>query len=92
MSVGDEASINLVIDSAMKVVDRYILQKPESVIGIEGADGGWTVTVEALIRKAVPDSQDLLGRYEIRLSSKRNVLGWKLTTVRRRSDCYAQEI
>ncbi|MFH1447395.1 MAG: gas vesicle protein GvpO, partial [Candidatus Micrarchaeota archaeon] len=46
----------------------------------------WKVTVEALERKAVPDTQDLLGRYEIRFKKDGELIGWKQKMVRRRAD------
>ena len=84
-------SIRLLIDSAMRTMENYVSRKPEAVIGVEGSDKGWTVTVEAIERKTVPDTQDILGRYEIRLSEQGKVLGWKRVMVRRRSDHYNEK-
>jgi hypothetical protein len=56
------------------------------VISIEKKDGGWKVTVEAIERKAVPDTQDLLGRYEIMLNKNGELIGWTQTMIRKRGD------
>lgn len=65
---------------------KYISKEPETVIGVEEEDGEWKVTVEALERKSVPDTQDLLGRYEIRLDDEGELIGWKQKMVRKRAD------
>jgi hypothetical protein len=39
----------------------------DNVVAITGRDGGWTATVEVVERTAVPDTQDILGRYELLL-------------------------
>jgi len=36
----------------------------------EGDPDGWTAVVEVIERKAVPDTQDILGRYEIDLNAQ----------------------
>jgi len=81
-----KASVYEVSDLALSVVKKYISKEPETVIGVEEEEGEWKVTVEALERKAVPDTQDLLGRYEIRLSKDGELIGWKQRMVRKRAD------
>ena len=79
-------SVEKVADLALSIVRQYISKEPETVIGIEEADGVWHVTVEVLERKAVPDTQDLLGRYEVKLSMDGELLGWRQKMVRKRVD------
>ena len=81
-----KASIFKVSDLALAIVKKYISKEPETIIGVEEDDGEWKVTVEALERKAVPDTQDLLGRYELRLSKNGKLIGWKQKMVRKRAD------
>lgn len=80
------ASVERITDLALAIAKKYISKEPETVIGVEEKEGEWKVTVEALERKAVPDTQDLLGRYEIRLSKNGGLVGWKQTMIRKRSD------
>ncbi len=42
--------------------------------------------VEVLERRAVPDSQDLIGRYELRLDENKELLGYERIVLRRRTD------
>jgi hypothetical protein len=65
---------------------KYIHKDPETVIGIEKENGEWKVTVETIERKAVPDTQDLLGRYEIRLDKNGELIGWTQKMIRKRGD------
>lgn len=78
--------IEKITDLALAVAKKYISKETETVIGVEEDKGEWKVTVEALQRKAVPDTQDLLGRYEIRLSKNGGLVGWKQTMIRKRCD------
>jgi len=81
-----KASVEKITDLALAIAKKYISKEPETIIGVEHKEGEWKVTVEALERKAVPDTQDLLGRYEIRLNKNGELVGWKQTMIRKRSD------
>ena len=61
-------------------------KKAESVISMSKEAKGWKAVVEVLERKAVPDTQDLLGRYELTLNEDGELLGYKQVLVRRRQD------
>jgi len=81
-----KASVEKITNLALAIAKKYISKEPETVIGIEQKEGEWKVTVEALERKAVPDTQDLLGRYEIRLNKNGELIGWTQKMIRKRSD------
>ena len=80
------ASIEKITNLAFIIAKKYISKEPETIIGMEQEKGEWKVMVEALERKAVPDTQDLLGRYEIRLNKNGELIGWKQKMIRKRSD------
>lgn len=80
------ASIETITDLALATAKKYIRKELETIIGVEEVGGEWRVTVEALERKAVPDSQDLLGRYEIRLNKNGELIGWTQKIIRKRCD------
>ncbi len=42
--------------------------------------------VEVVERKSVPDTQDILGRYEMKFDLEGELLGYKRIMLRRRSD------
>lgn len=57
-------------DAALEAAETLIEHPIDSVIRIERADDGWRVLVEVVERSAVPDTQDILGRYEIVVDSQ----------------------
>ena len=60
--------------------------KVSAVTAVSRVDDGWRVTAELLERKAVPDTSDLLGVYDLQLDAAGNVLRYERTHMRRRSD------
>lgn len=61
------------------------------VTSVERAGKEWRVMLEALERKAVPDTQDILGKYELKLDEGSELLGYKRVELRRRGDLGAEE-
>jgi hypothetical protein len=80
------ASIETVTDLALAIAKKYIRKELEAIVSVEEVAGEWRVTVEVLERKAVPDSQDLLGRYEVRLNKNGELIGWTQKIIRKRCD------
>lgn len=64
-----------------------LIKKPtESVIAITKEGKEWKVLVDALERKVVPPTQDMMGRYELKFSETGKLLGYRQVMLRRRSD------
>jgi len=57
-----------------------------SVTGATKIDHGWRVTVELVERKAIPDTQDLLGVYEVLLNEEGHLTSYERIRMRRRMD------
>lgn len=55
-----------------------------AVIGLSRTDDGWMVSLEAVERKAVPDTMDVLGVYEICVDSGCNLLHFERKRLRKR--------
>jgi hypothetical protein len=79
-------SIEEVTDMAFAIAKKYLRKEPEAVLSVEEVQGEWRITVEALERRSIPDSLDLLGRYEIRLNKSGALIGWTQRVIRRRCD------
>jgi len=47
---------------------------------------GWAVSLEALERKAIPDTMDVLGLYEVRLDGEGNLLDFQRKKLRKRGE------
>lgn len=74
---------NKVHDVAEELIGRPLV----SIITVESDDDdGWRVAVEVIERKSVPDTQDILGRYEITLDGDRTITGYRRTHRYRRDD------
>ena len=56
------------------------------VTGLSKTEEGWVVSLEALERRAIPDTMDVLGLYEIRLDNEGNLLGFDRRKLRRRGE------
>ena len=66
--------------------ESVLNKKVESVVSMLKEEKGWKAVIEVLERKAVPDTQDLIGRYELTLNEEGDLLGYKQVLVRRRQD------
>ncbi len=55
-----------------------------AVIGLSKMEGGWMVSLEALERKAIPDTMDVLGVYEVCVDSDCNLLRFERKRLRKR--------
>jgi len=56
------------------------------IIGVFKTEEGWRVLLEAVERRAIPDSMDLLGLYELRLDSEGNLLSLDRKKLRKRGE------
>ena len=88
-SDGDISGVMDVRTRAESVTSDVVGAPLDRIIEIERreADGenGWLVVVEALERKAIPDTEDLLGRYAIQFGQDGSVTGYRLRERYRRS-------
>ena len=74
-----------VIDCATRALSA-LKMRVSSVTCVIPDDGGWRVAIELVERRGIPDTNDVLGLYEIRLDGAGNVLRYERTQMRRRCD------
>jgi hypothetical protein len=86
MAEKTSVSIEEVTDRAFAIAKKYLRKEPEAILSVEQLEGEWRITVEVLERRSIPDSQDLLGRYEIRFNKNGALIGWTQKVIRRRCD------
>lgn len=91
-SAGWDGDLSGVMDARARIesVTGEVVGAPlDRIIEIERRDGEdgeeWLVVVEALERSAIPDTEDLLGRYAIRLDTDGGIIGYRLRERYRRS-------
>jgi len=66
-------------------------KKPaDGVTGLSKTEEGWAVLLEALERKAIPDTMDVLGLYELRLDNDGNLLGLHRKKLRKRGETHEE--
>ena len=87
----EKTSLLKVTEVALDATKKFISKNPETIVDIKEKNNEWSVTVEVLQRKAIPDTQDLLGRYVIRIDKAGEVLGWTQKMIRKRSDLTKSE-
>ena len=87
----EKISLFKVTEIALDATKKFISKNPETIVDIKEKNNEWCVTVEVLQRKAIPDTQDLLGRYLIRIDNAGEVLGWTQKMIRKRSDLTKSE-
>lgn len=75
----------------LSTLEKLLNKKPESVLSVNKEGKEWKVIAEVLERRAVPDTQDILGRYELRLDEKGELLGYKQVLTKRRADLMVEE-
>jgi len=86
----NKPTIRMILDSAIYVVNNYISKTPGTIISIDENNETWKIVIEVIEKKVIPDTMDILGRYEINLDKKGELLGWKQQMIRRRSDLIIQ--
>ncbi len=84
-AAGGPLTVFQVLDSATRAVAMLKL-RVSSMTSVSRDDDGWKVTAELIERKGVPDTNDLLGIYDLRLDHAGNVLRYERIRMRRRGD------
>jgi gas vesicle protein GvpO len=64
---------------AARQVAEFTGRKPECVVSIDRADGGWQVGVEVVEIRRIPDTQDILAIYEVHVNGKGDLLSYRRT-------------
>ena len=81
-----KVSVYKIADTALAITKKHISKTPENIVEVKEKNGEWLITVEVLERKSIPDTQDILGRYQIKLDKDGELLGWTQIMTRKRCD------
>jgi hypothetical protein len=71
---------------APAILEGILNRKADCVTGVSREDGSWRVRVEVLERRAVPDTQDILGTYEVTLKDNMDLVEYHRIGLRHRGD------
>lgn len=75
------------VREAVKAIGHDLIgHQIDRIIEVSKNGDGWQVTVEVVERSAVPDTQDILGKYEIELDSDETISGYHRVDRYRRAD------
>ena len=87
-TASDDGTADLVDirNRAGEVAEKLVGSPLDAVTGVERDGEEWHAVVDVIERSAVPDTQDILGRYEIRFDDDASVVGYRRRTRFRRSD------
>ena len=58
----------------------------DGVTSITRKNDGWTLSIEVLERKAIPDTMDILGLYEVTMNNDGELLSLERKKLRKRGD------
>ncbi len=85
----------------MAVIMHELIQKAREQLGdmtglelgstlsaVKDDEGVWRVALEAVEKKSLPDSQDILATYEVSLDDGGNVTDFSRTRMRKRGDTF----
>lgn len=82
----DDTEIGQIRNKVRNIAEDVVGYPLSGILAIDREDEGWRVAVEVVERSSVPDTQDILGRYEITLDEDREVTGYRRTHRYRRDD------
>jgi hypothetical protein len=77
---------NEVAEKARQEFVRLGKKPADGVTGLSKTEEGWSVLLEALERRAIPDTMDVLGLYELHLDNEGNLLGLDRKKLRKRGE------
>jgi len=77
---------NEVVEKAQQEFVRLGKTPADGVTGLSKTEEGWAVLIEAIERKAIPDTMDILGLYELHLDNEGNLLDLARKKLRKRGE------
>ncbi|MDD2339697.1 MAG: gas vesicle protein [Methanosarcina sp.] len=79
------------LDKAILLIERITRKKVEGVVSMSREEGILKLLVEILERKSIPDTQDILSIYEMKLNSNMDIIDYSKIGMRRRCNMFIQE-
>jgi len=79
------------LDKATLLIEKITKKKAEGVVSMSREEGILKLLVEVLERKSIPDSQDILSIYEMKLNSNMEIIDYSKIGMRRRCDMFTQD-
>ena len=84
--MSSQPKIQDILERACLMAEIVLKKSFDGVNSLNKISEGWLAEVEVVERKSVPDTQDILGRYEMKFDLDGELVGYKRIMLRRRSD------
>lgn len=84
--MSSQPKIQEILERATLMAEIVLKKSLDGVNSLNKISEGWLAEVEVVERKSVPDTQDILGRYEMKFDLDGELVGYKRIMLRRRSD------
>lgn len=75
-----------VIKKASQEIAKLAKIQVERVVNLSKTDQGWMVALEGVERRAIPETMDILGLYEVFLDEDGKLLSFGRKSLRKRGD------
>ena len=80
----EETDFEKIRETTRDLAETHLDDPFEGIIEIDRSDDGWFAVVEVIERSAVPDTQDIIGRYEMDFDGTGLITSYRLTDRYRR--------
>ena len=77
---------NQVVEKARKEFIGLGKKPADGITGLSKTKEGWAILLEVLERKAIPDTMDVLGLYELRMDDEGHLLSLDRKKLRKRGE------
>jgi hypothetical protein len=77
---------NQVVEKARKEFIGLGKKPADGITGLSKTKEGWSILLEALERKAIPDTMDVLGLYELHMDDEGHLLSLDRKKLRKRGE------
>jgi len=77
---------NQVVEKARKEFIGLGKKPADGITGLSKTKEGWAILLEALERKAIPDTMDVLGLYELHMDNEGHLLSLDRKKLRKRGE------
>jgi len=84
--MSSQPKIQEILERASLMAEIVLKKTLDGVNSLNKISEGWLAEVEVVERKSVPDTQDILGRYEMKFDLDGELVGYKRIMLRRRAD------
>ena len=81
-----QMNVEQVVKKAQGDFAKFSKMPVDGVTGLSRTEQGWVVSLEALERRAIPDTMDILGVYEVHLDDAGNFVSFERKKLRKRGE------